>query len=120
MPAVERYAAEVAGAQELLESQGIRLLVAGFPHPFVVSGKYQSDRIGLVSQALSRRQIHLIDLTPALRASGLPLTEIFLFPHNGHASPRGYAIAAQVLEAPVRRALKARQRQHGNRDETSG
>jgi hypothetical protein len=106
--AVDRYAAEVGAIRDLLEERGIELVVAAFPHPFVVSGKYTRDFIGPVSRALAQRQIQVVDFTPALRASGLPLTELFLFPQNGHASRRGYAIAAEVVEPHVRRALARR------------
>jgi lysophospholipase L1-like esterase len=107
-PMVERYADEVAALRDRLEAREIELVVAAFPHPFVVSGKYQRDRIAPVSRALAARHIPTVDLTPALRASSQPLTELFLFPHNGHASARAYAIAAEVLEPHVRRALAAR------------
>ncbi len=103
---VERYADEVTGLRDSLNSRGIELVVAAFPHPFVVSGKYKRDFIVPVSRALAERQVFLVDLTPSLRASGLPLTELFLFPHDGHASRRAYAIAAEVLEPYVRNAIQ--------------
>jgi lysophospholipase L1-like esterase len=107
-PLVKRYADEVVALRNLLEIRGVGLVVAAFPAPYFLSGEWKQDRIALVSEALARHRIHMVDLTRPLRASALPLTELFLLPHDGHPSSRGYAIAADALRPIVQQALAAR------------
>jgi len=106
-----RYAEEAATLRDRLERENIPLLVAGFPHPFSVResdpdlGGFIPDRIGPMARVLDAYGIPVIDVRPALQASGRSLRELYLLPHNGHASPLGYAIAAETLIPHVLRAL---------------
>ena len=47
-----------------------------------------------------------IDLTLPLRRSGLPITELYLLPYDGHASARGNAIAANAILPHVVQVLE--------------
>jgi lysophospholipase L1-like esterase len=105
--AVEQYTSHVVEIRDLLRTRRVALLVAAFPHPFTVFPRDEprADRIGPVKKRLANRGIAVIDLSLPLRESGLPLTKLFLFPDDGHASPLGNAIAAEALAPHVQRAF---------------
>jgi hypothetical protein len=43
-----------------------------------------------------------VGLLQPLRESGLPVEHLYLLPHDGHPTPRGYQIAAERLAAALR------------------
>lgn len=104
------YREEFIRFRDAVRSAGAQLVVAGFPHPFSL-GENQfdaaiPDRIGPVSRALEADGIDLVDLRPALARSGYSLEELFLLPHDGHASPLGNRVAAEALAPYVDRAVE--------------
>jgi len=107
-----RYAEEAAALRDRLARESISLLIAGFPHPFSVResdpdlGTPMPDQIGAVYRVLETYAIPMVDLRQALKASGRSLRELYLFPHDGHASPLGYAVAAEALGPHVLHALE--------------
>jgi hypothetical protein len=109
----QSYAQEVIALNQRLERDDIDLILTGFPHPFSVRdsdpdlGNPIPDQISAVSHALHAIGFSMIDLRPALQVSGRSLRELYLFPHDGHASPLGYSIAADTLTPHIRTALDA-------------
>jgi lysophospholipase L1-like esterase len=111
-----QYAAGIEEIRALLTARGIQLVVVAFPHPWSVGGDLRGlpDRILPVKKELAKRGIAILDLTPPLRESGRRLTELYLLPEDGHASPLGYQIAADELAPEIERALgRAAQARNG-------
>lgn len=113
----DRYAGEATEMRELLEAKDIELVIAGYPHPGTAGGSPHSppNRVKPVTAALAAHGLSLIDLTQALVASGRPVTELYLLPDDGHASPLGYALAADALAPEIERALEKRARPESSR-----
>ncbi len=103
----DRYGDEVVALRETLAVRGVPLVVAAFPSHERVAGTTEEDTLRPVREALAERGIELVDLTAALIASGRPVDELYLLPHDGHASPAGNRAAAEALAPSVRRALAA-------------
>ena len=96
-----RYVSEVVKLRKELEERGIALFVAAYPSHLVLSEKRERT-IDPLLEALGEVGIEGIDPTPALRDTGLPNTELYLLPHDGHPGPRGYEIAAKVVAEKLR------------------
>jgi lysophospholipase L1-like esterase len=106
----ERYAGEAAAIRQRLEAKGIELIIAGFPHPGTTAADPDSppNRVEPATAALADRGLALFDLTPALVASRRPITELYLLPEDGHASPLAYALAAEALAPEIERVIRRR------------
>ncbi len=103
---VTRYAKAASEMRDMLRTRHIELVFAAFPSWFRLSGNQAPrETIGPVLRALRAEGIDGIDLTPALRAAGLSVTELYLLPHDGHPSPRAYAIVAKAIAPRLRAAL---------------
>lgn len=62
-------------------------------------GDGRLERIESLARA---RGLRVVSLLPALRATGLGPSDLYLMPHDGHPSARGYAVAAEVLARELR------------------
>jgi lysophospholipase L1-like esterase len=99
------YARHAAHLRQYLGGRGIELLLATFPSAPTLTDYSGSDRVTLVLAALHTVGIEAVDLMLPLRQSGLSPNDIYLFPHDGHPSPQGYAVAAKALVPHVQSAL---------------
>jgi lysophospholipase L1-like esterase len=109
---LERYASAVVGIRDLLAARGSDFAFATYPSHLTLLGK--SRNVGApVLAALRARGIEGLDLTPALRESGLSLEELYLLPWDGHPAPAGYATVAPVLAEPLRARLASRALERG-------
>ena len=96
-----RYCSEVTALRADFYARGLPLLVALYPWPETLSGRHPAPTIDLVREALAAEGMAVVDLTPALRASGTPVEPLYLFPHDSHPSPLGYRVAARALAPAV-------------------
>jgi hypothetical protein len=100
-PSVARLRNEYVGGMEALaaslEERGVPLQVVIFPSHLSLYGLWESDQLEWFRGVTARLGIPTIDLTTALRSSELPDTVLFLLPHDGHPSARGYAVAADEI-----------------------
>ncbi len=88
-------------------------MFAAYPSHLTLSGSRPPELLSWVLQFAASRQIDSIDLLDPLRDTGLPTTALFLLPHDGHPSPRGYAVAARHLAARLKNAEPLRNRCDG-------
>lgn len=81
-------------------TQGVPLLLVLYPsHMSVTRG--DSEQLEWLGQIAKNGNIPSANLLAPLVESELSATELFLLPHDGHASPRGYEIAAEFLVSKV-------------------
>jgi lysophospholipase L1-like esterase len=102
----QAYAGHAAHLRQQLRARGLDLLLATFPSAPTLTDRSGADRITLVLAELHNVGIEAVDLTLPLRQSGLSPHDLYLFPHDGHPAPQGYAIAAEALGPHVQRALQ--------------
>ena len=100
------YAGHAAHLRQDLHGRGLELLLATFPSAPTLTDDSGTDPITLVREALHAVGIEAVDLTPPLRQSGRHPHELYLFPHDGHPAPQGYALAAEALAPHVHRVLQ--------------
>ena len=99
------YASHAVHLRQYLSGRGIELLLATFPSAPTLTDYSGSDRVTLALAALHTAGIEAVDLMLPLRQSGLSPNDLYLFPHDGHPSPQGYAVAAEALVPHVQSAL---------------
>lgn len=100
----QRYAAELAPTRALCAEQGARLIVAAFPAYLEVETAepchVEQVLPGLVRQAGAE----YLDLYPAFRAAHRPgQGDVFLLPHDAHATAAGNELIAREVAAALAR-----------------
>ena len=73
------------------------LVLVAFPSHLTVSGLTTDEQLRWLERAGAEQGIPTFNLLEPLKASGLPTTSLYLLPHDGHPSPRGYEIAGSWL-----------------------
>ena len=101
----ERYVSETAALRDRLARRGTPLVFAAYPWPSRLEIDPDGNTIPALLERLRGVGIVGVDLTPALRASGLDEQELYLIPHDEHPSPAGYAIAARAIAPQIEAAL---------------
>lgn len=92
-----QYAERLMRLQASLAVRKIPLVVAIMPSHLSVYGLWDSDQLSWLDGLVRELEIDAVSFFPTFRADGRPETELYLLPHDGHASPAGYQIAAQQL-----------------------
>ena len=106
---LDRYARTVVEVRDELAGRRVAFVFATFPSWHRLARVAQPrETIGPLARALAARGVEAIDLTPALRATGLTENELYLLPHDGHPSARAYAIASEPLAERLRDVLASR------------
>lgn len=93
----ERYQAEVVAIRDSLRGRTIPVVFVAFPAHLTVSGAWRPDQIQWAVNMASAAGIPAFNLLPRLEELRLPAESLFLLPHDGHPSPRGYGVAAAYL-----------------------
>jgi lysophospholipase L1-like esterase len=106
----EQYMSQFHGLQEALAAARIPFALALFPSHHAVTSAAQRGQLAWALEGGVRSHVPTISLLTALQASRLPVTDLYLLPHDGHPSARGYAVAADSLAAFLKRlpALRTR------------
>ncbi len=92
----DQYQRALYQFRDSVAPRGVPLLLVMYPnHEEVLQGN--SEQMDWLEEIARNGDIPSVNLLGPLAESGLSSTELFLFPHDGHASPRGYAIAAEFL-----------------------
>ncbi len=93
----DRYEAELIAIRDLLRTRNIPLAFAAFPAHLTVSGTWRPDQMRWAVTMAAEAGIPAFDLLPTLQELRLPAESLFLLPHDGHPSPRGYGVGASYL-----------------------
>lgn len=93
----ERYAAELIAIRDLLRTRDIPLVFVAFPAHLTVSGTWRPTQMRWAVDMASAAGVPAVDLLPALQELRVPPESLFLLPHDGHPSPRGYGVGASRL-----------------------
>jgi lysophospholipase L1-like esterase len=102
-PAVQLFAAILARIQRACEAAKVELVVATLAgksyveQPGSVSGQYQEYFRGAVAQAVKAHGLHLLDLAARLREPQPGHPGTWFFPHDGHLTPAGHQLIADLL-----------------------
>lgn len=97
-----RYANELQQLVTEARAAEVPLIFVSFPAHFTVSGEWTSEQIDWADSVARATGIPVLETLPVLRQTGLPMTELFLLPHDGHPSAKGYAVAAAEVAAGLR------------------
>lgn len=93
----QQYLDLVTQLDEELSAQGIDLIVTIMPSHLTVYGYLDTQQLDWIDEALAERGIEHLSFYEALRADGRGETELYLLPHDGHASALGYSVVAEEL-----------------------
>lgn len=93
----ERYRAELIAIRDLLRNLNVPVVFVAFPAHLTVSGAWRPDQIQWAVEMATAADIPAFTLLPRLQELRLPAESLFLLPHDGHPSPRGYGVAASYL-----------------------
>lgn len=95
-----RYADEYAAFAARVAALDIPLIVTAYPSHNALADRNRT-MFGWFEGLARARGDRYADLHTPLRASGMPDTLLYLLPRDGHASARGYTVAAHVLAASL-------------------
>ncbi|HVP39740.1 MAG TPA: SGNH/GDSL hydrolase family protein, partial [Candidatus Saccharimonadales bacterium] len=85
----DRYLVSLQQLRDSVLARGTPLQMVLYPsHMSVREGR--SEQLAWVEAAAQRAGVPVHDLLPPLTASKLSVTQLYLLPHDGHPSPRGY------------------------------
>jgi lysophospholipase L1-like esterase len=73
------------------------LVLVAFPSHLTLSGIATDEQLQWLERTGKDQGVPTFNLLEPLKASGLPTTTLYLLPHDGHPSPRGYDIAGSWL-----------------------
>jgi hypothetical protein len=93
----ERYGEELVAIRDALRAQKVPLAFAVFPAHLTVSGTWRPEQVRWAMATATEAGIPAFDLLPVLQELRLPPESLFLLPHDGHPSPRGYGVGAAYL-----------------------
>ena len=91
------YARRLDDVRNELGADGIPLLFTVFPAHLSVYELWDSDQLEWLDSVVEELDIETVSYHPAFLEDGRDETQLYLLPHDGHASPEGYALAANVL-----------------------
>ncbi len=79
------------------QAAGLPLTLVIYPSHHAVSDSLRESQLRWLSRAVADSAVDQVSALPALRATGQGSSELFLLPHDGHPSGRGYAVAADTV-----------------------
>ena len=105
----ERYASLLGDLSAALERRALPLLFVIYPSHLSLYGTVPSNQIGWITAVAERNGIPAVDLSSALARTGEDVNSLYLMPHDGHPSARGYEVASKlVADAALRTPSFAR------------
>jgi hypothetical protein len=110
----EEYASRLLELSELLRKQGVDFMFALFPsHHTVFTVGNTTPRTPVLSWVVSAAhtmKLETVSLLEPLQRTGRSSQELYLLPHDGHASPFGYKIAAGEIAEKILKSRGLNQR----------
>ena len=97
------YRDHLVQLRDTLELESVPLLMTAFPAHLSVYDLWDSDQLEWLAAMTDSLGIDLVSFLEPLRGDGRDETELYLLPHDGHASPEGYAVAADHLASRIAR-----------------
>jgi GDSL-like lipase/acylhydrolase family protein len=91
------YAEALAALRDRLEAQGIDLVLTLFPSHLSLRQDGPAEQLEWLMRIGTDAGITTLNLLVPLRESGETVERLYLLPHDGHPSARGYSIAAGYL-----------------------
>lgn len=91
------YGRELRMLASEVHAQDRSLVLVAFPSHLTVSGMATDEQLQWLQRTGEDQDVPTFNLLEPLKASGLPTTQLYLLPHDGHPSPRGYEIAGSWL-----------------------
>jgi hypothetical protein len=91
------YVRTLMTLRDSLARMGVPLAFAAYPSHFSLSRDAANNQIQWITGTAADSNVFAVNLTPPLRQAGLPAESLYLLPHDGHPSARGYAVAASYL-----------------------
>lgn len=95
------YARRLQSLHDSLATHGVPLVIALYPSHHAVTRPDRREQLAWIEQVATRAHIPTVSLLPALLRSQLGVNDLYLLPHDGHPSPKGYGFAADTLAAFV-------------------
>jgi lysophospholipase L1-like esterase len=93
------YALRFAELESAVRARGGSLLLVAFPSHHTVSGTRSDEQLHWIIRLAHARGVPAVNMQSAFATSGLPTDSLYLLPHDGHASPRGNALAGALVAA---------------------
>jgi hypothetical protein len=91
----ELYGTHLLAMRDTLQAHGVRLVFAMFPWSKELQGA--RDNLVWMEQFAKAQRLDAVNVLPALQATHLADTTLYLLPKDGHPSPTGYRVAADTL-----------------------
>jgi lysophospholipase L1-like esterase len=95
------YARLLGELADEVRSHGARLVFVSAPSHLTVSRGHREEQAQWVDGMAKALGIETVDLLAPFRSSPLGIEGLYLLPHDGHASPRGNALAGTVVAAQL-------------------
>jgi lysophospholipase L1-like esterase len=107
----ERYASLLEGVVEEV-TQGVPMVFVVYPSHNTLYGITPSDQVEWVAETAAAEGLPVVNLLPPLAETGAGAEDLYLLPHDGHPSARGYDVSAaylarQLLAEPLLEPLLA-------------
>lgn len=93
----DEYVRLLLALRDSLQLERVPLVVTAFPDHNTVYRDSVPERLQWFAGMLAAESIPYIDVFSAMVASGRELTDLYLMPHDGHASPEGNRLAARTI-----------------------
>ena len=93
----QRYLAILGSLRDSLEAHGVPLVVATMPSHQVVSGASSDEQMNWVARAVDSLGLKNANILSMIRGAGRTTDDLYLLPHDGHASPSGNRFIATSL-----------------------
>lgn len=101
----ERYGTVLLAMRDTLKARGIPLVFAMYPSSQELPAG--SENLTWMEQFAGKQGIAAVNFRTALRGAGVPDSQLYWVPIDGHPRPLGYSITADVLAPLVRGSLPA-------------
>lgn len=95
----DTYRRHLTALRDALEERGIPLVVTAFPSHLTVYREWTVDHIGWLRGITTAAGIEYVDLLEPLRSLAAAPEELYLLPHDAHATPRASDFVAGILSA---------------------
>lgn len=92
-----RWTEEFTGLRDDARRAGVPLVFTSFPSHLTVQRSAPEEQIQWVHRVVREAGVPDVPTLNALRATNLGERELYLLPHDGHPSARGYLVVTKVL-----------------------